>query len=82
MIYYIQLKLISINEKIKKNLFICFKVCVVKNVLIEQMDGQVGFAGDHVTLNLSGPDQSVLAAGQVLCDPATPIPITAKFRVS
>jgi len=56
------------------------EVCVVKNVLIEQMDGQVGFAGDHVTLNLSGPDQSVLAAGQVLCDPATPIPITAKFR--
>ena len=69
-------------KKDKKNPFIYSKVCVVKNVLIEQMDGQVGFAGDHVTLNLSGPDQSVLAAGQVLCDPATPIPITAKFRVS
>jgi elongation factor 1 alpha-like protein len=56
------------------------EVCVVKSVLVEQMDGHMGYAGDHVTLNLTGPDQAVLAAGQVLCDPTYPIPVTSKFR--
>ena len=30
-----------------------------------------GYAGDHVTLILTGPEQSSLAAGMVLCDPGT-----------
>jgi len=55
-------------------------ICQVKSVLVEQMDGQIGYAGDHVTLNLNGPDQMLLFPGQVLCDPSLPIAVTSKFR--
>jgi len=68
---------------IKEDKLLCSpinEVCVAKTVLVEGLDGQIGYAGDHVTLCLSGPDQSLLASGQVLCDPSVPIPVTSKFR--
>ena len=40
---------------------------------------KIGFAGDHVVLTLTGPDQSSVSTGMVLCDPSHPAPITAKF---
>lgn len=56
------------------------QICNVKAVLVEQLDGQSGYAGDHVTLILTGPEQSSLAAGMVLCDPGLPVPVSAKFK--
>jgi len=56
------------------------QICSVKAVLVEQIHGQTGYAGDHVTLILSGPEQSSLAAGMVLCDPGQPIPVASKFK--
>ena len=38
------------------------------------------YAGDHVTLLLTGPDQASVTAGMVLCDPAHPLPVTARFQ--
>ncbi len=45
-------------------------------------DGNAAFAGDHVTLVLSGLDQaaSVSAVGTVLCDPAHPVGVARRFR--
>ena len=38
------------------------------------------YAGDHVTLLLTGPDQASVTAGMVLCDPAHPQPLTPRFQ--
>jgi len=46
---------------------------------VKSVDNITGFAGDHVVLTLTGPDQSSVSTGMVLCDPSHPAPITAKF---
>jgi len=56
------------------------EVCTVKSVLVEQMDGLTGFAGDHVVLTLVGPDQASVMAGMVLCDPSQPVPVATRFQ--
>jgi len=56
------------------------EVCSVKNVLVDQVPGWTGFAGDHVTMGLVGPDMSSLTAGMVLSDPANPVPVSARFQ--
>jgi len=56
------------------------EICYVKGVLVEQLDGQTGYAGDHITLTVSGPEQSSFYAGMILCDPANPVPVTNTFK--
>jgi len=56
------------------------EVCIVKNVLVDQVAGWAGFAGDHVTMGLVGPDITSLTAGMVLSDPANPVPVTNRFQ--
>lgn len=51
------------------------EVCTVKNV-----DLGLGFAGDHVVLTLTGPDQASVNPGMVLCDPANLVPVTTRFQ--
>ena len=51
------------------------EVCTVKSV-----DLGVGFAGDHVVLTLTGPDQTSVNPGMVLCDPADLVPVTTRFQ--
>ncbi|XP_050693971.1 protein HBS1-like [Eriocheir sinensis] len=40
----------------------------------------VAFAGDHVTLTLSGVDPAALHVGDFLCDPMHPIPLTSRIQ--
>ena len=51
------------------------ELCTVKSV-----DLGLGFAGDHVVLTLTGPDQSSVNPGMVLCDPAHLVPVTNRFQ--
>lgn len=56
------------------------EVAVVKSVVVDQVAGWTGFAGDHVTVGLVGPDMAAITAGMVLSDPASPVTVTARFR--
>ncbi len=46
---------------------------------VKSVDCGTGFAGDHVTLTLAGPDQANVTGGMVICDPTSPIPVTSRF---
>lgn len=46
---------------------------------VKSVDCGTGFAGDHVTLALAGPDQANVTGGMVICDPTSPIPVTSRF---
>ena len=48
--------------------------------VVKSVDSVTGFAGDHVTLTLTGPDQASVASGMVLCDPSHPVPVTSRFQ--
>jgi len=51
------------------------ELCTVKTVDLGE-----GFAGDHVVLTLTGPDQTSVNPGMVLCDPTSLVPVTNKFQ--
>ena len=44
------------------------------------MPAQSAFAGDHVTVTLSGVDPQSQTVGVVLCDPAQPVRVTTKVQ--
>lgn len=57
------------------------ETAVVKSVLVEDAASTgSAFAGDHVSLVLSGPEQTSVSAGMVACDPARPIQPSRRFR--
>jgi translation elongation factor EF-1alpha len=41
---------------------------------------QVAFAGDQVSVTLSGIDLQNVSVGYILCDPTQPIPVTSHFE--
>ena len=47
---------------------------------VKSVDLGLGFAGDHVVLTLTGPDQNSVNPGMVLCDPANLVPVTNRFQ--
>ncbi|XP_071119825.1 HBS1-like protein isoform X1 [Haliotis cracherodii] len=52
----------------------------VRNVFIDEMPVQVAFAGDHVTILISGIDIANVNIGSVLCDPANPAKFSTRIR--
>ena len=56
------------------------EVGVVKSVVVDCVAGWQGFAGDHVTIGMVGPDINSLTPGMVLSDPASPVTVTARFK--
>jgi len=56
------------------------EVGVVKSVVVDCVPGWQGFAGDHVTIGMVGPDITSLAPGMVLSDPGNPVTVTARFQ--
>lgn len=52
----------------------------VKGVQADNSSTATAFAGDHVTLTVSGVDPSVLHIGDFLCDPTHPIPIVSRVQ--
>ena len=55
-------------------------ICPLNEIAtVKSVDCVTGFAGDHVTLTLAGPDQANVTGGMVVCDPSSPVPVTARF---
>jgi len=55
-------------------------ICPLNEVgTVKSVDCGTGFAGDHVTLTLAGPDQANVTGGMVVCDPSSPVPVTSRF---
>jgi translation elongation factor EF-1alpha len=53
----------------------------VKAIEIRQQMAAIGRAGDNVELGLKDiADASTLTVGQVLCDPAHPVPMVSRFK--
>lgn len=52
----------------------------LKNIQTDTQADNVAFAGDHVTLTLSGIDPAALHIGDFLCDPTSPIPLATKVQ--
>ncbi|KAB7499441.1 HBS1-like protein [Armadillidium nasatum] len=55
-------------------------IATVKGIQAENLEPGYSFAGDHVTLNISGIDPTVLHVGDFLCDPQEPIPQTTRIQ--
>ncbi|XP_065338956.1 protein HBS1 isoform X2 [Cloeon dipterum] len=56
------------------------ETAVVKSITLEEMPYQVAFAGDQVTLTLSGLDMQNISLGYILCDPMYPVPVTTRIE--
>ena len=56
------------------------EISVVKSVLINELQEKYAFAGDNATLVLQNIDQEHLSVGNILCDPASPIPTTTRIQ--
>ena len=57
------------------------EMATVKNVAMDSLVGSGnnnGFAGDHVSLTLTGVDQT-LSQGMIVCDPANPVKVSKHF---
>lgn len=55
-------------------------VLTVKSVQADNAAPSTAFAGDHVTLTVSGVDPNVLHIGDFLCDPTKPIPLVTRVQ--
>ncbi|XP_043229134.1 HBS1-like protein isoform X2 [Amphibalanus amphitrite] len=56
------------------------ETATVKGISIDEMPVQSAFAGDHVTVTLSGVDPQSQTVGVVLCDPGQPVKVTTKVQ--
>lgn len=52
----------------------------VKSLSIEEASTTVGFAGDQVTVTLSGIEMQNVSVGNILCDPQKPVQVSSKFQ--
>ncbi|XP_058806041.1 protein HBS1 isoform X2 [Phymastichus coffea] len=57
------------------------ETAVIKGIQIDEMNVTHSFAGDQVSLILSGIDQQKLAIGDIVCTPHHPVPVTSCFQV-
>lgn len=53
----------------------------MKNILVDEIPVTSAFAGDQVSITLSGFDASLVSIGSVLSELSNPVPITLKIRV-
>lgn len=51
-----------------------------KALQIDEIPQTNAFAGDQVSVTLSGVDMSTVSVGSVICDPQNPIPVTNRFQ--
>ncbi|KAK4872556.1 hypothetical protein RN001_014585 [Aquatica leii] len=52
----------------------------VKGLAIEEVPHQSAFAGDQVSVTLSGIEMQNVSVGYILCDPQNPVQIASKFQ--
>ncbi|XP_072399063.1 protein HBS1 isoform X2 [Diabrotica undecimpunctata] len=55
------------------------EAAVVKSLAIEEASKTVVFAGDQVTVALSGVEMQNVSVGNILCDPQSPVQVASKF---
>ncbi|KAF5288081.1 hypothetical protein FQR65_LT12131 [Abscondita terminalis] len=53
---------------------------IVKALAIEEVPQQTAFAGDQVSVTLSGIEMQNVSIGYILCDPQNPVQIASKFQ--
>lgn len=56
------------------------EAATVKAVYIDEVSRPTVFAGDHVTVTLTGIETSAVLPGSVLCDVLRPIPVVVRFQ--
>ncbi|XP_035722664.1 HBS1-like protein isoform X2 [Vespa mandarinia] len=56
------------------------EVAFVKGLQADDVSIVNAFAGDHVSLTLSGIDQQNVGIGDVICNPQNPVPVTTCFQ--
>lgn len=56
------------------------EMATAKAVSIDEISHQVVFAGDQVTVTLSGVEMQNMSIGYILCDPNYPVPVSSKFE--
>lgn len=53
---------------------------LVKSLLIDEMPLNTAFAGDQVSVILSGIDVNNIMVGNIICEPQHPIPVSSRFQ--
>ncbi|KAK9310397.1 hypothetical protein QLX08_000372 [Tetragonisca angustula] len=56
------------------------ETAVVKGLQIDEISTTNAFAGDHVSLTLSGIDQQNVGIGDIICNLQNPVPVTTRFQ--
>ncbi|CAK9803564.1 Protein HBS1 [Anthophora plagiata] len=56
------------------------EVAVIKGLQVDDISVTNAFAGDHVSLTLSGFDQQNVGIGDIICNPQNPVPVTTCFQ--
>ncbi|XP_015178856.1 PREDICTED: HBS1-like protein isoform X3 [Polistes dominula] len=56
------------------------EVAVVKGLQADDMSIVNAFAGDHISLTLSGIDQQNVGVGDIICNPQNPVSVTTCFQ--
>lgn len=56
------------------------ELATVKSLHIEEISKTVTFAGDQVTVTLSGIEMQNVFVGNILCDPQKPVQVSSKFQ--
>ncbi|XP_016906500.2 protein HBS1 isoform X2 [Apis cerana] len=75
---HVQTGMISLGDKIlilPRN-----ETAVIKSLQIDEISITNAFAGDQVSLTLSGIDQQNIGIGDIICNPQNPIPVTSCFQ--
>ncbi|XP_063986384.1 protein HBS1 isoform X2 [Diachasmimorpha longicaudata] len=57
------------------------EIAVVKGMQIDELSTTNAFAGDHVSVTLTGIDQQNVAIGDVLCSSSRPVAVTTCFQI-
>lgn len=56
------------------------ETAVIKGLQIDEVSITNAFAGDQVSLILSGIDQQNVGIGDIICNPQNPVPVTTRFQ--
>lgn len=56
------------------------EMAAVKGLQADDVSITNAFAGDHVSLTLSGIDQQNVGVGDIICNPQNPVPVTSCFQ--
>lgn len=56
------------------------ELAIAKSLAIDEAAQNNAFAGDQVTVTLSGVEMQNVSVGNILCDPQNPVPVAMKFQ--